>query len=159
MAGCGGCGYDPSRMTEPAVSPSEPAQEAWRILLVDDEPTQRLIMARLLKRAGYSVEVAGNGMEALGKIANGDFQLMITDWEMPEMDGIALCRELRATPGKGYIYTILLTARDAIEHVVTGLQSGADDYLTKPVIEPELIARLNPGERIVTLERSLRAAN
>jgi len=84
---------------------------------------------------------------------------MITDWEMPEMDGIALCRELRATPGKGYIYTILLTARDAIEHVVTGLQSGADDYLTKPVIEPELIARLNTGKRIVTLERSLRTAN
>ena len=146
-------------MTEPAVSPSATAQEAWRILLVDDEPTQRLIMARLLKRAGYSVEVAGNGKEALAKIAAGDFQLMITDWEMPEMDGIALCRELRATPGKGYIYTILLTARDAIEHVVTGLQSGADDYLTKPVIEPELIARLNTGKRIVTLERSLRTAN
>ena len=146
-------------MTEPAVSPSATAQEAWRILLVDDEPTQRLIMARLLKRAGYSVEIAGNGREALAKIAEGDFQLMITDWEMPEMDGIALCRELRATPGKGYIYTILLTARDAIEHVVTGLQSGADDYLTKPVIEPELIARLSTGRRIVTLERSLRTAN
>src|SRR5687767_8055137 len=116
-------------------------------------------MARLLKRAGYSVEVAGNGKEALAKLAAGDFHLMITDWEMPEMDGIALCRELRATPGKGYIYTILLTARDAIEHVVTGLQSGADDYLTKPVIEPELIARLSTGRRIVTLERSLRAAN
>ncbi len=116
-------------------------------------------MARLLKRAGYSVEVAGNGREVLAKIATGDFQLMITDWEMPEMDGIALCRELRATSGKGYIYTILLTARDAIEHVVTGLQSGADDYLTKPVIEPELIARLNTGRRIVTLERSLRTAN
>ena len=146
-------------MTESAVSSSALSQEAWRILLVDDEPTQRLIMARLLKRAGYSVEAAGNGKEALAKIAAGDFQLMITDWEMPEMDGIALCRELRATPGKGYIYTILLTARDAIEHVVTGLQSGADDYLTKPVIEPELIARLNTGKRIVTLERSLRTAN
>jgi two-component system, cell cycle response regulator len=146
-------------MTEPAVSSSAPSQQAWRILLVDDEPTQRLIMARLLKRAGYSVEIAGNGKEALGKIDAGDFQLMITDWEMPEMDGIALCRELRATPGKGYIYTILLTARDAIEHVVTGLQSGADDYLTKPVIEPELIARLSTGKRIVTLERSLRTAN
>jgi PleD family two-component response regulator len=146
-------------MTGPVVSPSATEQEAWRILLVDDEPTQRLIMARLLKRAGYSVEAAGNGKEALDKIAAGDFQLMITDWEMPEMDGIALCRELRATPGKGYIYTILLTARDAIEHVVTGLQSGADDYLTKPVIEPELMARLSTGKRIVTLERSLRTAN
>ncbi len=140
-------------MTELATPPD------WRILLVDDEPTQRLIMARLLKRAGYDVDTASNGREALGKIEAGDFQLMITDWEMPEMDGIALCSELRSSQTKGYIYTILLTARDAIEHVVTGLQAGADDYLTKPVIEPELIARLNTGKRIVTLERSLRNAN
>ena len=131
----------------------------WRILLVDDEPTQRLILARLLKRAGYEVETAGNGREALARLESGDFQLMITDWEMPEMDGIALCSTLRASQVRAYIYTILLTARDAIEHVVTGLQAGADDYLTKPVIEPELIARLSTGKRIVTLERSLRNAN
>lgn len=146
-------------MTEAATPPAATEQPAWRILLVDDEPTQRLIMARLLKRAGYQVESAGNGREGLAKLEGGDFQLMITDWEMPEMDGIALCSALRSMPDKGYIYTILLTARDAIEHVVTGLQAGADDYLTKPVIEPELIARLNTGRRIVTLERSLRAAN
>ena len=131
----------------------------WRILLVDDEPTQRLIVARLLKRAGYEVETAGNGREALAKIETGVFQLMITDWEMPEMDGIALCSAVRKSEAQAYIYTILLTARDSIENVVAGLQAGADDYLTKPVIEPELIARLNAGKRIVTLERSLRAAN
>jgi two-component system cell cycle response regulator len=147
-------------MTESQSSPTASSEPlSWRILLVDDEPTQRLIMARLLKRAGYEVETAGNGREALAKIQSGDFQLMITDWEMPEMDGIALCSALRSSEMQAYIYTILLTARDAIEHVVTGLQSGADDYLTKPVIEPELIARLNTGKRIVTLERSLRTAN
>jgi two-component system cell cycle response regulator len=146
-------------MTEAQSSAADSDSLTWRILLVDDEPTQRLIMARLLKRAGYEVETAGNGREALAKIQTGDFQLMITDWEMPEMDGIALCSALRSTQMQAYIYTILLTARDAIEHVVTGLQSGADDYLTKPVIEPELIARLNTGRRIVTLERSLRTAN
>lgn len=139
--------------------PSDPsAQPAWRILLVDDEPTQRLIMARLLKRNGYEVEMAANGREALAKLDQGDFPLMITDWEMPEMDGVALCRALRSKE-RGYTYTILLTSRDAIEHLVAGLQSGADDYLIKPVVEPELIARLNTGRRIVTLERSLRAAN
>lgn len=147
-------------MNQPTPSNQPPVTSpVWRILLVDDEPTQRLIMARLLKRAGYVVETAGHGIEALAKIDAGDFQLMITDWEMPEMDGIALCSALRASPNRNYIYTILLTARDAIEHVVTGLQAGADDYLTKPVIEPELIARLNTGKRIVTLERSLRSAN
>ncbi len=115
-------------------------------------------MARLLKRGGYEVEMAANGREALAKLEDGDFPLMITDWEMPEMDGVALCRALRSKE-KGYTYIILLTSRDAIEHLVAGLQSGADDYLIKPVIEPELIARLNTGRRIVTLERSLRAAN
>jgi two-component system, cell cycle response regulator len=140
------------------ANPTSSAPAAWRILLVDDEATQRLIMARLLKRAGYEVEMASNGREALAKLEEGDFPLMITDWEMPEMDGISLCRALRSKE-QGYTYIILLTSRDAIEHLVTGLQSGADDYLIKPVIEPELIARLNTGRRIVTLERSLRAAN
>ncbi|HEY0943395.1 MAG TPA: diguanylate cyclase [Steroidobacter sp.] len=139
-------------------SDNSPPQPAWRILLVDDEPTQRLIVARLLKRGGYEVEMAANGREALAKLEQGDYPLMITDWEMPEMDGVALCQALRSKE-QGYTYIILLTSRDAIEHLVAGLQSGADDYLIKPVVEPELIARLNTGRRIVTLERSLRAAN
>ena len=101
-------------------SSAAPVQPAWRILLVDDEPTQRLIMARLLKRAGYEVEMASNGREALAKLEQGDFPLMITDWEMPEMDGIALCSALRSKE-QGYTYTILLTSRDAIEHLVAGL--------------------------------------
>jgi two-component system, cell cycle response regulator len=142
-----------------AVANSKSADASWRILLVDDEPTQRLIMARLLRRAGYEVDTAGNGREALDKIEVGNYQLMITDWEMPEMDGITLCSAVRASQREGYLYTILLTARDSVEHVVAGLQSGADDYLTKPVIEPELIARLSTGRRICTLERSLREAN
>ena len=141
--------------TQPSTAPLQPA---WRILLVDDEPTQRLIMARLLKRAGYEVEMAANGREALTKFEQGDFPLMITDWEMPEMDGLALCSALRSKE-QGYTYIVLLTSRDATEHLVAGLQSGADDYLIKPVVEPELIARLNTGRRIVTLERSLRTAN
>lgn len=129
----------------------------WTILLVDDEPTQRLIMARLLKRAGYKVEVAGNGREALDKLRSIDVHIMITDWEMPEMDGLALCRALRSRPGASYVYAVILAARDSIEHVVAALQSGADDYLTKPVIEPELIARLHTSKRILSLERNLRA--
>ena len=147
-------------MQKPTEAPVESAS-VWRVLLVDDEPTQRLITARLLKRAGYQVDTAQNGKEALEKLnaAAGEFQLLVTDWEMPEMDGVALCRAVRTQHSAAYVYTILLTSRDAIEHLVAGLQAGADDYLTKPVLEPELLARLNTGKRIVTLERSLRAAN
>jgi two-component system, cell cycle response regulator len=129
----------------------------WLVMLVDDEPTQRMITARLLKRAGFVVDTAQNGREALERINTKPYQLLITDWEMPEMDGVELCREVRKNQQHGYVYTLLLTSRDAIEHLVQGLQAGADDYLTKPVLEPELLARLNTGKRIVTLERSLRA--
>jgi len=141
--------------TTQATDGATPAE--WRVLLVDDEPTQRLITARLLKRAGFTVDTAQNGREALERIKSGPYQLLVTDWEMPEMDGVALCREVRSAKLDGYVYTILVTSRDAIEHLVAGLQAGADDYLTKPVLEPELLARLNTGKRIVTLERSLRA--
>ena len=133
-------------MQAPIETAAAETAPVWRVLLVDDEPTQRLITARLLKRAGYQVETAQNGKEALEKLtASGQFQLLVTDWEMPEMDGVALCRAVRTQHSAAYVYTILLTSRDAIEHLVAGLQAGADDYLTKPVLEPELLARLNTG--------------
>jgi diguanylate cyclase (GGDEF)-like protein len=78
---------------------------------------------------------------------------------MPEMDGIELCKAVRNLQLDGYVYALLLTARNAKEHIITGLEAGADDYLVKPVHEPELIARLNTGRRFLALEHSLRAAN
>ena len=85
--------------------------------------------------------------------------MLVTDWEMPEMDGVALCKAVRNMQMDGYVYALLLTARDAKEHIIAGLEAGADDYLIKPVHEPELIARLNAGRRILNLEHSLRVAN
>jgi len=87
------------------------------------------------------------------------YPFLVTDWEMPEMDGIALCKAVRNLQLDGYVYALLLTARNAKEHIIAGLEAGADDYLVKPVHEPELIARLNTGRRILALEHSLRAAN
>jgi diguanylate cyclase (GGDEF)-like protein len=75
------------------------------------------------------------------------------------MDGLELCRAVRNLQLDGYVYALLLTARNAKEHIIAGLEAGADDYLIKPVHEPELIARLNTGRRILALEHSLRAAN
>jgi len=130
----------------------------WRVLLTDDEPVQRMLIGRMLSRAGYEVVMAEDGQQALQMMQQGEYCLLITDWEMPNLDGIGLCRSIRSMKLPHYTYTILLTSRDASEHVVMGLQAGADDYLTKPIIEPELLARLNTGKRLVEMERSLRLA-
>ena len=139
--------------------PEKMAAAQVTLLLVEDEPTQRLLMTRMLRGVGYSVEVAENGEDALQMIKTGKYQLVLTDWEMPGMDGVALCKAVRNMRLDGYVYTLLLTARDAKEHIIAGLEAGADDYLIKPLYEPELIARLNTGRRILALEHSLRAAN
>jgi diguanylate cyclase (GGDEF)-like protein len=87
------------------------------------------------------------------------YPMLVTDWEMPEMDGASLCKAVRNLQLDGYVYTLLLTARDSKDNIIAGLEAGADDYLIKPVHEAELIARLNAGRRILNLEHSLRVAN
>jgi two-component system cell cycle response regulator len=129
------------------------------ILLAEDDPVTRMLMTRFLKKAGYEVDAVANGSEALDKITKRYYPMLVTDWEMPEMDGIALCKAVRNMQLDGYVYALLLTARDSKEHIIAGLEAGADDYLIKPVHEPELIARLNAGRRILNLEHSLRVAN
>jgi two-component system cell cycle response regulator len=129
------------------------------ILLAEDDPVTRMLMSRFLKKAGYEVDAVENGTAALDKMTQRYYPVLVTDWEMPEMDGIALCKAVRNMQLDGYVYALLLTARDSKEHIITGLEAGADDYLVKPVHEAELIARLNAGRRILNLEHSLRAAN
>jgi two-component system cell cycle response regulator len=129
------------------------------ILLAEDDPVTRMLMTRFLKKAGYEVDAVANGSEALDKMTRRYYPILVSDWEMPEMDGVALCRAVRNLQLDGYVYALLLTARDAKEHIIAGLEAGADDYLVKPVHEAELIARLNAGRRILNLEHSLRVAN
>jgi len=131
----------------------------FRLLLVEDEPTQRMLVERQLRKAGYVVETAADGDEALQKILGGHFQLLLTDWDMPGMDGRTLCRKVREANLPTYIYILLLTSHGSTADVVAGLDAGADDYLRKPANESELVARLNSGRRIVCLEQSLRDAN
>jgi diguanylate cyclase (GGDEF)-like protein len=128
------------------------------LLLVEDEPTQLLLMQRLLRRAGYFVETASNGEDALEKIRTGRIQMVVTDWDMPGIDGVTLCRRVREEPLPGYLYVLLLTGHGSTESLVTGLDAGADDYIRKPPNEAELLARLKAGQRIVRLEQSLREA-
>jgi two-component system, cell cycle response regulator len=129
------------------------------ILLAEDDPVTRMLMTRFLKKAGYEVDAVTNGSEALDMMTRRYYPMLVTDWEMPHMDGVALCKAVRNMQLDGYVYALLLTARDSKEHIIAGLEAGADDYLIKPVHEAELIARLNAGRRILNLEHSLRVAN
>ena len=136
-------------MTEP---------EPIRLLVVEDEPVQRLALRRRLTQAGYQVETAENGQQALARILRGDIQILITDWEMPGLDGITLCRRAREAPLSSYLNILLLTSHGSTANIVAGLDAGADDYLRKPANEAELLARLKAGRRILDLEHSLRKA-
>jgi len=128
------------------------------LLLVEDEATQRLVMSRMLRRAGYCVDVAENGTDALQMIETGKYQLVLTDWEMPGLDGMTLCRRVRAA-NLPSVYILLLTSHGAVADAVEGLRAGANDFIRKPADETELLARLDAGRRMVSLEQSLRQAN
>jgi two-component system cell cycle response regulator len=123
----------------------------------EDDPVTRMLMTRFLKNAGYEVDAVANGTEAFDRMTKRYYPMLVTDWEMPEMDGVALCKAVRNMQLDGYVYALLLTARDSKEHIIAGLEAGADDYLVKPVHEPELVARLNAGRRI--LRSSTRCAS
>jgi two-component system, cell cycle response regulator len=147
----------PATTKEPAHD--DAGDSALRLLIVEDERTQCLLLERQLQGAGYRVETAQDGNEALARVLGESFQILITDWDMPGIDGATLCRRIREAHLPGYLYILLLTGHDSPSDVVAGLQAGADDYVKKPARAPELLARLKTGSRIVQLERSLRASN
>jgi two-component system cell cycle response regulator len=127
-----------------------------RILIADDESMSRKLLQKTLERAGYEVTVVENGRLAADQLclASGP-RLALLDWVMPELDGPGVCREVRKRKEQSYIYMILLTSKESKEDVVAGLESGADDYLTKPFDPEELKARLRTGRRILDLEDRL----
>ena len=128
-----------------------------KILVAEDDPIYRHLLRALLERASFSVATVADGVSALREAQAEDApRLLILDWMMPGMSGIEVCRRLRQEQTKHpYQYIILLTAKDAKADTVAGLESGADDYLTKPVDYQELLARLRAGTRILELEDRL----
>jgi two-component system, OmpR family, response regulator MprA len=111
-----------------------------RVLVVDDEPAVRLALDRALRLEGYEVELAANGIEGLDRLSSAAPDVVVLDLLMPDVDGLEVCRRLRATRDRTPV--LMLTARDGIDDRVTGLDAGADDYLVKPFALEELLARL-----------------
>jgi sigma-B regulation protein RsbU (phosphoserine phosphatase) len=130
-----------------------------RILVVDDERGMRMLLDKILVKWGHEVFTASDGLEALAILEKEKVQLVVSDWAMPRLDGLELCRRIRATPFPGYVYIIILTAKDSKGELVTAMEMGADDFIAKPFDANELDVRIRAGERILNLERDLEDRN
>lgn len=127
-----------------------------RILVVEDDGVVREALKKGLGKEGYEVITASNGLEALKILEKEDApKFVIVDWIMPEMDGIELIRRIRSTNSSLPPYIIMLTCRSEKTDIITALQTGADDYLTKPFDLSELKARINVGRRILDMQEAL----
>lgn len=130
-----------------------------RILVAEDEPVTAQVLAHNLRGWGHDVDVVSTGAEAWEAHQREQYPVIVSDWEMPGMEGVELVRRVREMEDDHYAYFILLTSRSQMSDVVSGLEAGADDYLAKPVDLEELRARLRAGIRIVELKRSLAERN
>ncbi|MCK0151250.1 fused response regulator/phosphatase [Marivita sp. S6314] len=130
-----------------------------RVLVVDDSRAQRRILTLMLKRWGFEVAEAEDAEQGLALCASFQPDLIISDWMMPGMTGVEFCAAFRRTQRDSYGYFILLTSKSEKAAVASGLESGADDFLTKPVHGDELRARINAGARILSMERELKTKN
>lgn len=126
-----------------------------RILVADDDPAMLRLLTKWLESAGYTVDPAGDGREAIAVMEERWPSIVITDWEMIGMDGRMLCEWLRAQKTPHYIYTIFLTNHTSLENMIAGFKAGADDFLRKPIDRSELLARLQAARRFLQLERRL----
>ncbi|MFO8082764.1 MAG: diguanylate cyclase [Desulfobacterales bacterium] len=140
------------------IDPGEHCKKLFPILLAEDQEISRRLTEKYLCKAGLDVTSVENGLKAFELFKKQFFPIVLSDWMMPEMDGLELCRAIRSTQSLGYVFIILLTARDSKEDIIAGLEAGADDYLAKPFNPEELNARIKTGMRILTLERSLKKA-
>jgi putative two-component system response regulator len=123
-----------------------------RALMVDDDELSLELLEGVLRELGYDVERATNGKQAIEKLRKEPIHLVITDWDMPEMNGLELCRAIRTEDFDGYVFIIMLTGRDSGKQRIEGLHGGADAFLTKPLNPDELLVSLKTAERILALE-------
>lgn len=140
------------------TQPHDEVRAQATILAVDDDGLVRMILLKQLQAAGYNVEVAEDALAGLEMARRLGPDVILTDWVMPGMDGLELIQEVRADSILRSIYVILLTSRDSSADRVSGLDRGADEYLTKPWSDEELLARIRTGLRIRGMQRELMEA-
>jgi DNA-binding response OmpR family regulator len=130
-----------------------------KILIAEDDDISRRLLSAALTKLGHDVQAATNGREAWDAWRNHQLQFVISDWMMPDLDGLEFCRRVRAERRIDYTYIILLTARTGKMNYLEARTAGADDFITKPFERDELCARVRVAERILGLHANLRAAN
>ena len=131
--------------------------EPIRILCIDDQPVITDVLNRLLSKWGFHVMICSDGETGWRMILEEEPDIVLTDWLMPGLEGLELCRRVRATAFSHYIYVILLTAKDDKNDMVIGMESGADDFITKPFDAGDLKARLHAASRMIQLQKELMA--
>jgi len=127
-----------------------------KVLVVENDPVSQEILAGVLPKWGYEVVRAMDGVEGMDKIMlPSSPDLVLLDWMMPRMDGLGFIRKVRSEVKDNPPYIIMLTSRNEKKHIVTGLESGANDYITKPYDKDELRVRLDVGKRMIELQQAL----
>lgn len=127
-----------------------------KILIAEDDTISRLVLGATLKKLGHDVTATVDGQQAWDALGKEHFSLLISDWMMPDMDGLELCRRIRAGNQAQYTYIILLTALSGKTSYLDGMDAGADDFITKPFDADQLAARLRVADRILALHETLR---
>ncbi len=130
-----------------------------KTLIADDDPLTRMLLRSALGTLGLDVREAANGREAWEAWQTGEFPLIISDWMMPDLDGLELCRRIRSAGRAEYTYVILLTSRSGKESCLEGMNAGADNFITKPFEKSEIAAQVRVAQRILRLHADLRASN
>lgn len=123
-----------------------------KILIVDDELVSRKKIEKLIQTLGHETLMAEDGIQGWERWQNERTRIVITDWIMPGMDGLELCKKIREVQGGRYTYVIMVTAKEAVNDIITGMEAGADDFITKPFVKEELAVRIRAGERILGFE-------
>lgn len=124
---------------------------AMKILVIEDDLVYRTLFQRMFTNLGHQVTVVESGETALAKLNDEYYPVVVTDWLMPGMDGLAVCREIRKRKQKAYSFIIMVTAQEGKQNLLDGMQAGADDFINKPVDQDVIAARLNVASRILGL--------